>query len=73
MAPRSSPKGAGGSTSVVGGEDLVLSAGGKHIADTEKFAQFLASPFAQLAMANQGDLAGYSTDSAAGGRGGSRT
>ncbi|MCU1489118.1 MAG: hypothetical protein JWM85_523, partial [Acidimicrobiaceae bacterium] len=30
-----------------------------------KFAEFLASPFAQLAMANQGDLAGYSTDSAA--------
>jgi multiple sugar transport system substrate-binding protein len=59
------PAGAGGSTSVVGGEDLVLSAGGKQIADTEKFAAFLASPFAQLAMANQGDLAGYSTDSAA--------
>lgn len=59
------PKGAGGSVSVVGGEDLVISSGGKHIADTAKFAQFLASPFAQLTMAEQGDLAAYKSDAAA--------
>lgn len=58
------PKGSGGSVSTVGGEDLVISAGGKHIADTIKFAQFLASPFAQLTMAKQGDLATYKSDAA---------
>ena len=59
------PRGAGGSTSVVGGEDLVIAKGGKHLADTIKFVQFLQSPFAQLAMAGAGDMAAYKTDSAA--------
>ncbi|MHB1782981.1 MAG: extracellular solute-binding protein [Acidimicrobiales bacterium] len=58
------PKGRGGSTSVVGGEDLVIAKDVKHLADVVKFTQFLASPFAQLHMAAQGDLSGYSTDSA---------
>lgn len=59
------PTGQGGSVSVVGGEDIVLSKGGKHQADAAKFAEFLASPFAQLAMAKQGDMAAYKTDAAA--------
>ena len=42
------PAGPGGSVSVVGGEDLVIAKGGKHLADTIKFVQFLQSPFAQL-------------------------
>ena len=48
------PAGPGGSVSVVGGEDLVIAKGGKHLADTIKFVQFLQSPFAQLAMADAG-------------------
>ena len=59
------PAGPGGSVSVVGGEDLVIAKGGKHLADTIKFVQFLQSPFAQLAMAGAGDMAAYKTDSAA--------
>jgi len=56
------PKGPGGSISVVGGEDLVIAKGGKHLADTIKFVQFLQSPFAQLSMADAGDMAAYKTD-----------
>jgi multiple sugar transport system substrate-binding protein len=56
------PRGKGGSTSVVGGEDLVIAKGGKHLVDTEKFVEFLQSPFAQLAMADAGDMAAYKTD-----------
>ncbi|HUB68941.1 MAG TPA: extracellular solute-binding protein [Acidimicrobiales bacterium] len=59
------PTGPGGSISTVGGEDLVIARDAPHLQDTIKLAEFLASPFAQLQMANQGDLAGYSTDSAA--------
>jgi multiple sugar transport system substrate-binding protein len=59
------PKGPGGSVSVVGGEDLVLANNVKNKADSIKLLQFLTSPFAQLQMANQGDLAGYKTDTAA--------
>ena len=59
------PKGPGGSVSVVGGEDLVIAKGGKHLADTITFVKFLQSPFAQLAMAGAGDMAAYKTDSAA--------
>ena len=59
------PKGPGGSVSVVGGEDLVLANNVKNKADAIKLLQFLTSPFAQLQMANQGDLAGYETDTAA--------
>ncbi|HEY5111181.1 MAG TPA: extracellular solute-binding protein [Acidimicrobiales bacterium] len=59
------PSGAGGSHSTVGGEDTVVAKNGKHIAAADKFAAFLASPFAQLAMAKQGDMTSFKTDSAA--------
>jgi multiple sugar transport system substrate-binding protein len=59
------PKGPGGSISTVGGEDLVISNSDSHLADAEKLAQFLAGPFAQLQMANQGDMATYKSDAAA--------
>ena len=59
------PAGPGGSVSTVGGEDLVIARDVKNMPDSIKLAQFLAGPFAQLQMANQGDLAGYTTDSAA--------
>jgi ABC-type glycerol-3-phosphate transport system substrate-binding protein len=62
------PAGPGGSVSVVGGEDLVIAKGGKHMADTIKFVKFLQSPFAQLAMASAGDMAAYKTDNAAEGK-----
>jgi multiple sugar transport system substrate-binding protein len=58
------PAGSGGSVSTVGGEDLVIARDAPHLADSIKLAQFLAGRYAQLQMANQGDLAGYSTDSA---------
>ncbi|MGC9221533.1 MAG: extracellular solute-binding protein [Solirubrobacteraceae bacterium] len=50
------PKGSAGSISTVGGEDIVVARGGHHISDAEKFAEFLDSPFAQDAMAAQGDM-----------------
>ncbi len=50
------PTGPGGSVSTVGGEDIVVARGGHHVADAEKFAEFLDSPFAQDAMAAQGDM-----------------
>ncbi|MDA8266607.1 MAG: extracellular solute-binding protein, partial [Actinomycetota bacterium] len=59
------PTGTSHSISTVGGEDLVIAKDVQHQADAIKLAQFLASPFAQLEMASQGDLATYSTDSAA--------
>ncbi len=58
------PSGAGGSVSTVGGEDTVVAKDGHHIADAEKFAEFLDSPFAQLAMAKQGDMSAIKTDAA---------
>ena len=39
--------------------------GGKNMTDTIKFAQFLYSPFAQIAMAKAGDMSVYKTDAAA--------
>jgi multiple sugar transport system substrate-binding protein len=57
------PKGASGSVSVVGGEDLVMATNVQHEGDAVKLAQFLTGPFAQLQMANQGDLATYKSDS----------
>lgn len=57
------PRGAGGSTSVVGGEDLVIAKNVPNMPQVVKLAQFLTSPYAQLQMANQGDLAAYTTDS----------
>jgi multiple sugar transport system substrate-binding protein len=56
------PKGPAGSISVVGGEDLVIPRNTKNMADAVKLEQFLAGPFAQLQMANQGDMTGYTTD-----------
>jgi ABC-type glycerol-3-phosphate transport system substrate-binding protein len=59
------PSGQGGSVSTVGGEDTVIAKQGHHIADAEKFAAFLASPFAQLAMAKQGDMSSMKSVAAA--------
>ena len=56
------PMGAGGSVSTVGGEDTVVASQGHHKVDAEKFAAFLASPFAQLAMAKQGDMSAMRSD-----------
>jgi multiple sugar transport system substrate-binding protein len=50
------PTGPGGSVSTVGGEDIVVARGGRHLLDSEKFAEFLDSPYAQDAMAAQGDM-----------------
>jgi multiple sugar transport system substrate-binding protein len=58
------PSGAGGSVSTVGGEDTVIAKDGHHVADSEKFAEFLDSPFAQLAMAKQGDMSTFKSDAA---------
>ena len=46
-ASRRSRPGPAGSFSTVGGEDIVIAAGGHHLAAAEKFAQFLDSSFAQ--------------------------
>ena len=53
---RSVPERRWRSVSTVGGEDTVVATDGHHITDAEKFAEFLDSPFAQLAMAKQGDM-----------------
>jgi multiple sugar transport system substrate-binding protein len=58
------PSGDAGSISTVGGEDTVVASQGHHIAAAEKFAAFLASPFAQLAMAKQGDMSAMKSDAA---------
>lgn len=59
------PAGAGGSASIVGGEDLAIAAGGHNIPATIKFVKFLTSPFAQVAMAKAGDMSAYATDAKA--------
>jgi len=56
------PKGPAGSISVVGGEDLVIPRNTKNMADAVKLEQFLAGPFAQLQMADLGDMTGYTAD-----------
>ena len=58
------PSGSGGSVSTVGGEDNLVAADGHHIADAEKFAEFLDSPFAQDEMARQGDMSAIRNDAA---------
>ncbi len=58
------PSGAGGSVSTVGGEDTVVAKDGHNVADAEKFAEFLDSPFAQLQMAEQGDMSALKTTAA---------
>ncbi|HUA40383.1 MAG TPA: extracellular solute-binding protein [Streptosporangiaceae bacterium] len=59
------PTGSAGSFSTVGGEDLVISQGGHNLPAAEKFAQFLESPFAQLAMAKVGQMSALATTAAA--------
>jgi len=59
------PAGTGGSVSTVGGEDIVIPAGTKHLADAEKFAEFLDQPLSQLEMAKQGDMSVMANDAAA--------
>jgi multiple sugar transport system substrate-binding protein len=59
------PSGSAGSFSTVGGEDLVISQGGHNLPAAEKFAQFLDSPFAQLAMAKVGQMSALATTAAA--------
>jgi len=59
------PTGPRGSISTVGGEDIVIARGGQHITDSEKFAEFLDSSFAQGAMAAQGDMSTEISDSRA--------
>jgi multiple sugar transport system substrate-binding protein len=58
------PSGSAGSISTVGGEDNMVAADGHHVADAEKFAEFLDSPFAQLEMARQGDMSAMKSDAA---------
>ena len=59
------PTGSAGSISTVGGEDLVIPKNASNLAATEKFAQFLESPFSQLAMAKVGQMSAMATDGAA--------
>jgi len=59
------PHGTAGSFSTVGGEDLVVPSGGHNHAAAVKFAQFLDSPFAQVAMAKIGQMSAFDTDAAA--------
>jgi multiple sugar transport system substrate-binding protein len=56
------PSGSGGSISTVGGEDVVIPAGTKNLADAEKFAEFLDQPLSQLEMAQQGDMSVMTSD-----------
>jgi multiple sugar transport system substrate-binding protein len=58
------PSGAAGSVSTVGGEDLVIPQNAPNLADTEKFAEFLETPFAQLAMAKVGQMSAMASDGA---------
>jgi multiple sugar transport system substrate-binding protein len=58
------PSGSAGSISTVGGEDLVIPKSASNLSATEKFAQFLESPFAQLAMAKVGQMSAMETDGA---------
>ncbi|MHB8296188.1 MAG: extracellular solute-binding protein [Acidimicrobiales bacterium] len=50
------PAGAGGSVSVVGGEDIVIPAGAKNPTASEEFLKFLMTPFSQLKMAEAGQM-----------------
>ena len=59
------PTGSAGSLSTVGGEDLVVSKDGHNIPDAEKFAEFMDSSFAQLAMAKVGDMSALATTASA--------
>jgi multiple sugar transport system substrate-binding protein len=50
------PKGPGGSISVVGGEDIVMSQASKHKTAALQFIRFMASPWAQEQMAHAGQM-----------------
>jgi len=50
------PAGTGGSISVVGGEDIVMSQSSKHKAAAEQFIRFMTSPWAQTQMAHAGQM-----------------
>jgi len=50
------PAGPGGSVSVVGGEDIVLTSASKHKVAALKFLRFMISPWAQTQMARAGQM-----------------
>jgi multiple sugar transport system substrate-binding protein len=50
------PAGPGGSISVVGGEDIVLTQASKHKQAAEAFIRFMLSPWAQTQMAHAGQM-----------------
>jgi multiple sugar transport system substrate-binding protein len=50
------PAGPGGSVSVVGGEDIVMSQSSKHKAAASQFIRFMLSPWAQTQMAHAGQM-----------------
>ena len=50
------PAGPGGSISVVGGEDIVMSQSSKHKAAALQFIRFMLSPWAQTQMAHAGQM-----------------
>jgi multiple sugar transport system substrate-binding protein len=50
------PEGPGGSVSVVGGEDIVITQSSKHKAAGETFVRFMLSPWAQTQMAHAGQM-----------------
>ena len=50
------PAGPGGSVSVVGGEDIVMSQSSKHKAAAAQFIRFMLSPWAQTQMAHAGQM-----------------
>lgn len=58
------PAGPGGSISVVGGEDIVMTSSSQHQAAAEQFIAFTQSPAFQLAMAKTGQMSVVSADDA---------
>jgi multiple sugar transport system substrate-binding protein len=58
------PAGAGGSISVVGGEDIVMTSSSQHQAAAEQFIAFTQSAAFQLAMAKTGQMSVVSADDA---------
>jgi len=50
------PAGPGGSVSVVGGEDIVMTQASQHKAAAEQFVRFMLTPWAQTQMAHAGQM-----------------
>jgi multiple sugar transport system substrate-binding protein len=50
------PAGPGGSISVVGGEDIVMTQSSKHKQAAEQFIRFMVSPWTQTQMAHAGQM-----------------